>query len=68
MKRNPILTHPMTWMNLEILMPIETRQVQNTYIVGSHLYKVKNRQKQIFPSGPMVKTLLFQCRGHGFDP
>ena len=21
-----------------------------------------------FPSGPVVKTLHFQCRGHGFDP
>ena len=33
MKRNPILTHAMTWINLEILMPIERRQVQNTCIV-----------------------------------
>ena len=21
-----------------------------------------------FPGGPVVKTLHFQCRGHGFDP
>ena len=21
-----------------------------------------------FPGGPVVKTLCFQCRGHGFDP
>ena len=21
-----------------------------------------------FPGGPVVKTLRFQCRGHGFDP
>ena len=21
-----------------------------------------------FPVGPVVKTLHFQCRGHGFDP
>ena len=21
-----------------------------------------------FPGGPVVKTLSFQCRGHGFDP
>ena len=33
MKRNPILTHAMTWINLEILMPFERRQVQNTCIV-----------------------------------
>ena len=21
-----------------------------------------------FPGGPVVKTLCFQCQGHGFDP
>lgn len=31
-KRNPVLTHAITWINLELLMPIERRQVQNTCI------------------------------------
>ena len=68
MKRNPILTHPMTWVNLEILMPIERRQVQNTYIVGSHLYKVKNRQKQIFPAVQWLKLCSFNAGDMGLIP
>ena len=68
MKRNPILTHPMAWVNLEILMPIERRQVQNTYIVGSHLYKVKNRQKQIFPAVQWLKLCSFNAGDMGLIP
>ena len=28
-------------------------------------FKVQSRD---FPGGPVVKTLRFHCRGHGFDP
>ena len=28
----------------------------------------KSMLRRDFPGGPVVKTLCFQCRGHGFDP
>ena len=24
--------------------------------------------RRVFPGSPVVKTLCFQCKGHGFDP
>ena len=32
------------------------------------LHKEKYWPLWDFPGGPVVKTLCFQCRGHGFDP
>ena len=29
---------------------------------------IKGRDEGDFPIGPMVKTLRFHCREHGFDP
>ena len=68
MKRNPILTHAMTWINLEILMPFERRQVQNTCIVWSHLYKVKNRQNQTFPAVQWLKLCSSNAGDMGLTP
>ena len=35
-----------------------------------HALKKKQTEKYCgdFPGSPVVKTLFFQCRGHGFDP
>ena len=68
MKRNPILTHAMTWINLEILMPIERRQVQNTCIVWSHLYEVKNRQNQTFLAVQWLKLCSSNAGDMGLIP
>ena len=32
----------------------------------TYVYQNKKHNKN-FPSGPVVKTAHFQCRGHGFD-
>ena len=32
------------------------------------MYIVLEGNYRDFPGGPVVKTLCFQCRGHGFDP
>ena len=31
-------------------------------------YRPQKNTHQDFPGGPVVKTLCFHCRGHGFDP
>ena len=36
---------------------------------GAHLKKrVQEGRRRDFPGGPVAKTLLSQCRGHGFNP
>ena len=35
---------------------------KNTYLM------FKKKRSRDFPGGPVVKTPLFHCRGHGFDP
>ena len=35
---------------------------------GDRSGKKKDRECGDFPGGPVVKTLHFHCRGHGFDP
>ena len=42
-----------------------------TNAVPVHYQKKFSRYKgakRDFPGGPVIKTLHFQCRGHGFDP
>ena len=39
--------------------------VKRIKVLCAVFFKKKRRD---FPRGPMVKTLPFQCRGHGFDP
>ena len=29
---------------------------------------IQLKMRGTFPGGPVVKTLCFHCRGHGFDP
>ena len=31
-------------------------------------YKIKKKGYLDFPGGPVVKSLLFHCRGYRFDP
>ena len=68
MKRNPILTHPMTWMNLEILMPIEIRQVQNTYVVGSIYTKSRIGKNRFFPVVQWLKLYSSNAGDMGLIP
>ena len=38
------------------------------FSVASDRKPTSKRQSQGFPGSPVVKTVLFQCRGHTFDP
>ena len=66
MKRNPILTHDrdMPW-NSDAN---ERRQFQNTSIVWSRLYEVKNRQNQTFPAVQWLKLCSSKAGDMGLIP
>ena len=35
---------------------------------GQHMRNIWRTKMRDFPGGPVVQTLCFQCRGHGFNP
>ena len=44
----------------------EAQYLQGIPVLGNALKKMK--QGQEFPGSPVVKTLRFHCRAHGFNP
>ena len=49
-------------------LPADLEHLGEAVGTGAGLLDVKRRARGDFPGGPVVKTLHFHCRWHGFDP
>ena len=55
------------WLATVWICPLEFREGQRGWIKPIS-YKQEMGDTRDFLGGPVVKTLRFRCRGHGFDP